>query len=155
MANPEDDELRRIYRTARTIAVVGASADESKPAHTIPRYLQRQGYRVIPVNPRGGEILGERAYRSLREIDIPVDVVDIFRPSREADEIAREAIAVGAKVLWFQPGTDSYEAIERAQGAGLMVVARRCMGATHRLLRREFGPHRTSPRLARHDSGDA
>jgi predicted CoA-binding protein len=84
----EREQLLRIYAQARTIAVVGASADESKAAHQIPRYLQSQGYRIVPVNPRGGVLFGERVFRSLAEVDVPVDVVDVFRPADEAPEIA-------------------------------------------------------------------
>jgi len=128
-------QLRDIYARTRTIAVVGASADPSKPSYQIPHYLQQQGYRIIPVNPRGGEILGERAFRTLGEIDVPVDVVDVFRPAAEAPEIARQAIAIGAKALWLQLGIASEEARRLAESAGLTVVMNRCMGATHR----EFG----------------
>jgi uncharacterized protein len=125
------NELLEIYRRARTIAVVGASASRGKAAHAIPAYLQSQGYRIVPVNPRGGEILGERAYPSLREVDLPVDVVDVFRPPGEAVAVARDAIAVGADVLWFQPGTHTEEAVRLARDAGLTVVAERCMGEMH------------------------
>jgi predicted CoA-binding protein len=123
--------LGRIYAETRTIAVVGASGDPSKPAHTIPRYLQRQGYRIVPVNPRGGELLGETVARSLAEIDGPVDLVEVFRPAAEAPQIAREAIKVGAKVLWLQLGIESEEARQVAEAAGLTVVMNRCMGETH------------------------
>jgi uncharacterized protein len=125
------ERLLRIYAETKTIAVVGASADPSKPAHQIPRYLQRQGYRILPVNPRGGELLGEAVAHSLAEVDGPVDVVDVFRPAAEAPEIAREAIAIGAKVLWLQLGIESQEAKRLAEAAGLTVVMNRCMGATH------------------------
>jgi uncharacterized protein len=125
------ERLLRIYAETKTIAVVGASADPSKPAHEIPRYLQRQGYRILPVNPRGGELLGEAVARSLAEVDGPVDVVDVFRPAAAAPEIAREAIAIGAKVLWLQLGIESQEAKRLAEAAGLTVVMNRCMGATH------------------------
>ncbi len=120
-------DLLGIYKQTRTIAVVGASSNAEKPAHSIPRYLQSQGYRII----RGGEIFGEHVYRSLREIDVPVDVVDVFRPPAEAEGVARDAIAIGAKVLWFQPGTSAEDAVRLASAAGLAVVAERCMGATH------------------------
>ena len=130
----EREQLLRIYAETRTIAVVGASADESKAAHQIPRYLQTQGYRIVPINPRGGQLFGERVFRSLAEIDIPVDVVDVFRPAEEAPEIARQAIAIGAKVLWLQLGIVSEEARQIAEAAGLTVVMNRCMGATHGLL---------------------
>lgn len=135
------EKLLRIYEETKTIAVVGASTTEGKPGHDIPRYLQTQGYRIIPVNPRGGEILGERAYATLHDVDEHVDVVDVFRPSGEADAIAREAIAIGAKVLWFQPGTHTDDAVELARQAGLMVSTKRCMGATHGWLGLGPGPH--------------
>jgi uncharacterized protein len=125
------EQFLRIYAETKTIAVVGASADPSKPAHQIPRYLQRQGYRILPVNPRDGELLGEAAARSLAQVDRPVDVVDVFRPAEEAPEIAREAIAIGAKVLWLQLGIESEEAKRLAEAAGLTVVMNRCMGETH------------------------
>jgi uncharacterized protein len=124
-------QLLRIYADTKTIAVVGASADPSKPAHQIPRYLQRQGYRILPVNPRGGELLGQAVARSLAEVDGPVDVVDVFRPAEEAPEIARQAIAIGAKVLWLQLGIESEEAKRLAEAAGLTVVMNRCMGEAH------------------------
>jgi uncharacterized protein len=125
------DALLRIYRQTRTIAVVGASANPQKPAHKIPAYLRSQGYRIVPVNPRGGELLGERAYRSLLEVPGPVDVVDVFRPPAEAETVAQDAVAVGAKVLWFQPGTHTEKAVRLAAEAGLEVVADRCMGEAH------------------------
>jgi predicted CoA-binding protein len=125
------ERLVGIFAETKTIAVVGASADPSKPAHTIPRYLQRQGYRIVPVNPRGGELLGEPVARSLAEVDGPVDVVEVFRPAEEAPRIAREAVEVGAKVLWLQLGIVSQEARQVAEAAGLTVVMDRCMGETH------------------------
>jgi predicted CoA-binding protein len=137
---PEREQLLRIYAETKTIAVVGASADTSKAAHQIPRYLQRQGYRIVPVNPRGGELFGEPVFRSLAEIDVPVDVVEVFRPAQEAPEIARQAIAIGAKVLWLQAGIVSEEARRIAEAAGLTVVMNRCMGETHQLLGLGPGP---------------
>jgi len=136
------ERLLGIYATTKTIAVVGASADPTKAAHVIPRYLQSQGYRILPVNPRGGELFGERVFRSLAEIDVPVDVVDVFRPAEEAPEIARQAIAVAAKVLWLQVGIESDEAQRLAEAAGLTVVMNRCMGATHAQLGLGPGPER-------------
>jgi predicted CoA-binding protein len=136
----ERERLLRIYREARTIAVVGASGDPAKPAHAIPAYLRRQGYRILPVNPRGGELFGEPVARSLAEVDGPVDVVDVFRPADEAPEIAREAVKAGAKVLWLQLGIASDEARQVAEAAGLTVVMDRCMGETHRQLGLGPGP---------------
>ncbi len=120
----EREQLLRIYAETRTIAVVGASADASKAAHHIPRYLQSQGYRILPVNPRGGALFGER----------------VFRPAQEAPEIARQAIAIGAKVLWLQVGIVSEEARRIAEAAGLTVVMNRCMGETHGQLGLGPGP---------------
>ena len=137
----ERESLLRIYAQTRTIAVVGASADASKAAHQVPRYLQSQGYRILPVNPRGGELFGEHVFRSLAEIDVPVDVVEVFRPAEEAPEIARQAMTIGAKVLWLQVGIVSEEARQIAEAAGLIVVMNRCMGATHGLLGLGPGPH--------------
>jgi uncharacterized protein len=134
------EQLLRIYAETRTIAVVGASGDPSKPAHRIPRYLQSQGYRILPVNPRGGQLLGEPVARSLAEVDGPVDVVDVFRPAEEAPRIAREAIEAGAKVLWLQVGIVSEEARQEAEAAGLTVVMDRCMGQTHAELGLGPGP---------------
>ena len=138
------ERLARILTQTRAIAVVGASGDPSKPAHSVPRYLQRQGYRIVPVNPRGGELLGEPVVRSLAEVDGPVDVVEVFRPAAEAPRIAREAVEVGAKVLWLQLGIESQEARRVAEAAGLTVVMDRCMGATHGELGLGPGPDRPS-----------
>jgi uncharacterized protein len=133
--SPPEGELREllleIYARTKAIAVVGASTDESKPAHEIPRYLQSQGYRIVPVNPRGGEILGEPVASSLDDVDEPADVVDVFRPADEAPAIAEQAIEIGARVLWLQLGIASAEARRSAEAAGLTVVMNRCMGATH------------------------
>jgi uncharacterized protein len=125
------ERLAGIFAETGTVAVVGASGDPAKAAHRIPRYLQAQGYRIVPVNPRGGQLLGEPVARSLAAVDRPVDVVDVFRPAEEAPRIAREAVAVGAKVLWLQLGIDSEEARQVAEAAGLTVVTNRCMGETH------------------------
>jgi uncharacterized protein len=134
------DELRKIYEDSKTIAVVGASDNEAKAAHTIPRYLQREGFRIIPVNPKGGEILGERVYASLGDIDEPIDVVDVFRPSEETPDVARQAVEAGAKVLWLQEGIESEEAERIATEGGLKVVMDRCMGQTHHQLKLGPGP---------------
>jgi predicted CoA-binding protein len=149
------EKLLRIYAETKTIAIVGASADETKAAHQIPRYLQSQGYRIIPVNPRGGEILGEPVFHSLAEIDVPVDVVDVFRPAQEAPAIARQAIAIGAKVLWLQIGIESEEARQLAEVAGLTVIMNRCMGETHGQLGLGPGPDKPdstpAPREVKHE----
>ena len=140
MSEPTQDDLRAIYANTKTIAVVGASADETKAGHRIPRYLQSQGYRIIPVSPKGGEILGEKVYPSLKDIPEPVDVVDVFRPAEETPPIARDAVAIGAKVVWLQSGIASDEAERIGEEGGLTVVMDRCMGATHRMLGLGPGP---------------
>lgn len=132
--NPGADRLREIYAETETIAVVGASDDPEKASHTVPEYLQSMGYRIIPVNPRGGEILGEQAVASLDDVDGPIDVVQVFRPPREVPKIAEEAAAAGAKVLWTQPGIVSEEGAAIAASQGLTVVMDICMRATHLLL---------------------
>ena len=137
----KDEDLREIYQEAKTIAVVGASANEEKPAHTVPRYLQRQGYRIIPVNPRGGEILGEKVYERLEDVPDPIDVVDVFRPSEDTPDVARDAVKVGAKVLWLQEGILNDETERIATEGGLRYVQDTCMGAQHhRLIRMGDGP---------------
>ncbi|HSR15491.1 MAG TPA: CoA-binding protein [Gemmatimonadales bacterium] len=133
------DRLLQIYENTEAIAVVGASADPLKQANRVPRYLQTEGFRVIPVNPRGGVILGLPAVPSLLEVGRPVDVVQVFRPADEAPGIARDAVAAGAGVLWLQLGIVSAEAQRIAQAGGLTVVMDVCMGATHKLLRRRHG----------------
>lgn len=140
MAVTDKDELRQIYATTKTIAVVGASADASKASHTIPRYLQSQGYRIIPVSPKGGELLGEKVYQRLADVPGPVDVVNVFRPAAETPDIAREAVALGARVLWLQSGIISAEAEQIATEGGLTVVMDRCMGAVHGALGLGPGP---------------
>jgi hypothetical protein len=141
MVAPPDEVLKKVYADAKTIAVVGASADESKASHRIPKYLQSQGYRIIPVSPKGGEIFGEKVAPSLEAIDVPVDVVDVFRPSEETPAIARDAVKIGAKVLWLQTGIHHDEAQKIAEEGGLTFVSGMCMGATHGRLGLGPGPH--------------
>ena len=119
---------RSILQSARTIAVVGISANESKAAFAIPAGLQSAGFTIIPVNPRGGEILGEKVCASLADVTEPIDVVQVFRPSEEAPDIARQAVAAGAKALWLQKGLASEEARQIATDAGLDYVENLCMG---------------------------
>lgn len=131
MTEHTDDELRRIYEETDVIAVVGASSTVGKPSHRIPAYLRSQGFRIIGVNPSGGDFLGSPMVTSLSEIDEHVDVVDVFRPADETPDIAREAVAIGADVLWLQEGISSDEAARIARDGGLDVVMNTCMGATH------------------------
>lgn len=136
--------LLDLYATTHTIAVVGASGDQAKPANEIPAYLQSQGYRIVPVNPRGGELFGERVYRSLDEVaaaGLSVDVVDVFRPAGEAPELARQSVALGARVFWLQFGIESDEARVIAEAGGLTVVMNRCLGVMHQIVGLGPGPH--------------
>ncbi|MEB3861142.1 MAG: CoA-binding protein [Desulfurococcales archaeon] len=135
-----DEDLARILREARVIAVIGASRSLGKDAGRVPAFLKEKGYRIIPINPVASEILGERAYPSL--LDLPeelagsVDIVDVFRPPREAEAVVEQVLELARRtgrrpVLWFQPGTHTPEAVERAQGAGLRVVYGRCIMAEY------------------------
>jgi predicted CoA-binding protein len=136
---PEDRELRALLGDARTIAVVGLSSRPDRPSYDVAAYLQRKGYRIVPVNPNETEVLGERAYASLRDIpsDIRVDVVDVFRRAEHTPEIARDAVAIGASALWLQQGIVSDEAYRIASEAGLDVVMGLCIRSTKRRLDEE------------------
>jgi predicted CoA-binding protein len=125
------DPAEKILRSARTIAVVGLSANPRRPSHGVARYLQRAGYRIIPVNPNVAEVLGERAYPTLSELPEPVDVVEVFRRSEFAGPIVDEAIAVGAGAVWLQDGVVDEAAAERGRAAGLDVVMDDCMMRRH------------------------
>jgi uncharacterized protein len=125
------DVADRILQSARTIAVVGLSPDPRRPSHGVARYLQRAGYRIIPVNPNVDEVLGERAYGSLREVSDPIDVVDVFRRSEFVGPIVDDAIAMRARALWLQDGVIDELAAERARTAGLDVVMDDCMMRRH------------------------
>ena len=126
-------ERLRILTENNTIAMVGLSADPMRPSHFAAIYMQSEGYDIIPVNPRyaGGTILGQTVYSSLREIPRPVDIVDVFRRPSETPELAREAIAIGAKVFWLQLGVINEEAAEIAREGGLEVVMDRCVKIEH------------------------
>ena len=123
--------LRRILHEAKTIAVVGLSADWFRPSFFAAKYMQEHGYRVIPVNPKYPEILGEKGYRSLRDIPGKVDIVDVFRKSADVMPIAEDAIAIGAKVLWQQLGVQNEAAAAKARAAGLETVMNRCVKIEH------------------------
>jgi predicted CoA-binding protein len=124
---PSDPELRALLGDARTIAVVGLSSDPRRASNRIARYLQGKGYRVVPVNPNETEVLGERSYASLRDVPDPVDVVDVFRRPEHTPDIARDAVAAGAKLLWLQSGIVNDEARRIAEDAGLDVVMGVCI----------------------------
>lgn len=127
----DDDELRSILDYDR-IAVVGCSSTPGKAAHSIPKYLDRQGYDVVPVNPFADEIFGKRAYDSLSEVPGEIDIVDVFRPSEEVSGIVTEALERDdVKVIWLQLGIHDDDAVARAERAGQAVVEDRCMKPEH------------------------
>ena len=130
----EDDEgLTTILAGAKTIALVGASPKEARPSYRVMAYLQQAGYKVVPINPgqEGKQILGETVYARLTDLDMPVDIVDIFRRSEFVGELVEEAIAVKAGTVWMQLGISSEDAAEKAAHAGLNVVMNRCSKIEH------------------------
>ncbi len=120
-------DIDRILTQYRTVAIVGASSDLERPSYRVANFLKTEGYRIIPVTPKGGEILGEKVYPNLSSIPEPVEVVDIFRRPEEIPPVVNEAIAIGAKAVWMQEGLISEEAAEKARKAGLIVVMDHCM----------------------------
>ena len=125
------ETIQRLLRDSRTIAIVGLSTDPAKASQFVGTYLRHEGYRIIPVNPRAREILGEPAYPDLASIPFPVDLVDVFRPGRECLTLAEQAIAAGIPAIWFQLRIDALEGAERGAGAGLDVVVDRCIKMEH------------------------
>ncbi|MDR1163859.1 MAG: CoA-binding protein [Candidatus Accumulibacter sp.] len=119
--------LRRILSDAHTLAVVGLSADWFRPSYFAAKYMKEHGYRIVPVNPRHSEILGEKSYPDLKAIPFPVDLVDVFRKPEDCVPIARDAVTIGAKTLWMQIGVINEEAKKIAEDAGLEVVMDRCV----------------------------
>lgn len=136
-----DAIVERILTTYATITVVGASAAPAKAAHSVPAHMQRHGWRIIPVNPHAGEILGAPVYRTLGDVPEQVGLVDVFRPPWQAPDIARQAVAAGATALWLQLGIASAEARAIAEGAGLLYVEDRCLVIEQRRLRLEAPGH--------------
>lgn len=130
------EEGGQILTTVKTIAVVGLSNNPDRPSYEIAGYMQKAGYRIIPVNPTIKEALGEKAYASLRDVPQRVDVVQIFRRPEDVPPIVDDAIAIGAKVVWMQPGAENEEAAARAEAAGLKAVVGACMRSVHRTLHR-------------------
>ncbi|MDK1029223.1 MAG: CoA-binding protein [Anaerolineae bacterium] len=128
----EEQFLREILESTKTIATVGLSTNPAKVSNEIGAYLQNAGYRVIPVNPKADEILGEKSYPDLLSIPVPIDVVQIFRKPEDVPPVVEAAIKVGAKVVWMQEGIVNEEAAEVGREAGLKVVMDACMRAMHR-----------------------
>ena len=120
-------QLRRILKENHTIAIVGLSADWFRPSYFAAKYMQEHGFKIIPVNPKYTEILGEKCYPDLKSIPEKVDMVDVFRKSADCPPIATEAVAIGAKVLWLQLGVENDEAKAIAETGGLEFVQNRCV----------------------------
>ncbi len=129
--NATSEEIAEILRTAKTIAVIGASPKPERPSHWIYSYLKEQGYHVIPVNPGQKEIDGDKCYPSLTEIPEAIDLVDIFRDPSAVPAIVDEAIAKKAKIIWMQEGIVHNEAADKARAAGLKVVMNKCIYKEH------------------------
>lgn len=127
-------QISEILRIGRTIAVVGLSAKRYRPSYGVAEYMQRAGYRIIPVNPHETEVLGEKCYPDIESVPEPIDIVDIFRRSEFVPEIVEAAIRKGAKAIWMQEGVIHEEAARRAKEAGLEVVMDRCILKYHRRL---------------------
>ena len=128
MKNPSDSQIATILKSSKVIAMIGASPNSDKPSHGIMRQLLAKGYNVIPVNPNETTILGRPAVASLHDIKEPVDIVNVFRRPEHTPEIAKEAVAIGAKVLWLQSGIINEEAAAIAKAGGLTVIMDACIG---------------------------
>lgn len=128
---PSDEVLRDLLASSRVIAVVGASSNPEKASYGVMKRLLDTGFRVIPVNPRETEVLGQPAFATLRDIPEPVDIVDVFRRPEHTPSIAEEAVAIGAKALWLQVGVVSSSAADIAKRAGLIVVMDQCIAVVH------------------------
>jgi uncharacterized protein len=127
----DERTIRSILHSTRTVAIVGLSSNVLRPSHFVGFYLQRHGYRIVPVNPREREVLGETSYPSLADIPFPVDLVDVFRQPDAVPAIAEEAVQIGARALWLQFGVISPQGAEIARRGGLQVVMDRCMKVEH------------------------
>lgn len=137
--SPEERELRSLLGEVKVVAVVGISSKPWRPSHEVASYLQQHGYRTVPVNPNEQDVLGEQVYASLLDIpkEIHVDVVDVFRRAEHTPEVARDAVAIGARVLWLQEGIVSEEAARIASDGGLEVIMGVCiMKVRERLMAR-------------------
>ena len=131
--NQTSDPIRAILESCRTVAVVGLSPKPHRASYRVAQYMQAQGWRIVPVNPLAREVLGEKAYASLREaaLEHRIDLVDVFRNSEDVPPVAEEAIAIGARALWLQQDIRHDEAAARARAAGLLVVQDRCLMVEH------------------------
>ena len=122
-----DREITDLLRTTKTIAVVGLSSNPMRPSFGVSRFLQRQGFRIVPVNPNEKEVLGERAYPSVKDVPDEIDIVNIFRRPARVPEVVDDALAKGARCIWMQEGVINHEAARKAEAAGMSVVMNRCI----------------------------
>ena len=128
-----DDEIKQIF-SLKNVAVIGMSRHPEKAAHFVPKYLSEQGFNILPVNPMSSEILNKKCYSNVTEINEPIDIVDVFRPSDQVLPVVKEAIKMKPKVIWLQEGIHNQEAEELARKEGIKVVFNRCMLAEHQRL---------------------
>lgn len=135
--NATTDEVKNLLATTKTIAVVGLSDKPDRDSHRVAAYMQQQGYRIIPINPAIKETLGEKAYATLKEVPVPIDMVDVFRKPDAVPEVVADAIASKAKSVWLQEGIVHNAAAEQARAAGLAVVQNKCLLKEH--LRHKHG----------------
>jgi predicted CoA-binding protein len=127
--------IPELLKTSRTIAVVGLSSKRMRPSYGVAEYMQRAGYRIIPINPQESEVLGEKAFARIEDVPEPIDIVDVFRRSEFVPDIVDSAIRIGAKAVWMQEGVVHEAAAEKARQAGLVVVMDRCILKEHSRLR--------------------
>ena len=131
--NHTDDEIKEIF-SLKNIAVIGMSKHPEKAAHFVPKYLSEQGFNIMPINPTTDEILNKKCYSSVTEIDQPIDIIDVFRPSDQVLPVIEESIKMKPKVIWLQEGIHNPPAEELARNQGIKVVFNRCMFAEHKRL---------------------
>jgi len=132
-----DKEIVEILKLKR-VAVVGMSRNPNKAAHSVPMYLYKNGYEIYPVNPHATEIAGLKVYKSLKDIPVEIDIVDVFRPSDQVFEVVKEAIEIGAKVIWLQKGIYNKDAVEYAKKYNVKIVWDRCMYVEHSRLKNKL-----------------
>ncbi|MGB6897743.1 MAG: CoA-binding protein [Candidatus Acidiferrum sp.] len=138
-ASAAADPILEILKKYKTIAVVGLSSNPARASYEVTEYMQRAGYRIIPVNPNEQEVLGEKSYACLEDVPEKIEIVDVFRRAEDVTPVVESAIKVGAKVLWMQLGIENAQAAERARAAGLTVVEDACILVEHRRRVRELG----------------
>jgi predicted CoA-binding protein len=126
-----NEEIVEIIKTSKTIAVVGISRNPEKAAHGVPKYLQSQGYKIVPINPKAKKILGEKAYPSLLDIPFEVDIIDVFRPSEETPAVVEIAVKIKPKLIWLQLGISNEKAKEIAEKQNIHFVMNKCLKVEH------------------------